>query len=157
MRTSTDTLATIGVTAGLVGGLAEVLWIGIYAASTDNDAALVARAVTEAVGLGGFTASPVASGMAIHFVLAACLGIAIAFALRPMGKFLNDLGLYLVVISALAVVWTVNFVIVLPLISPQFVYVVPYEVSLVSKLLFGVSAAWLFQLTNLTQSSLRHA
>jgi hypothetical protein len=45
------------------------------------------------------------------------------------------------VLPILACVWAINFFVVLPLISPAFVTLVPYPVSLVSKLLFGVAAA----------------
>ena len=44
-------------------------------------------------------------------------------------------------IAALAGVWALNFFVVLPIISPAFVHLVPYAVSLTSKLLFGVAAA----------------
>jgi hypothetical protein len=43
--------------------------------------------------------------------------------------------------AALAIVWGFNFFVLLPLISPDFVHLVPYPVSLASKLLFGLAAA----------------
>jgi len=43
-------------------------------------------------------------------------------------------------LAALAGVWAVNFFVVLPIVSPSFVHIVPYAVSLTSKLLFGVAA-----------------
>jgi hypothetical protein len=42
-------------------------------------------------------------------------------------------------------VWAVNFFVVLPVINPQFVDLVPYAISLVSKVLFGVAAAGTLQ------------
>jgi hypothetical protein len=48
---------------------------------------------------------------------------------------------YPFMLAALAGVWAVNFFVVLPLVSPAFVHIVPYAVSLTSKLLFGVAAA----------------
>ena len=44
-------------------------------------------------------------------------------------------------LAALAGVWAINFFVVLPIVSPAFVHMVPYAVSLTSKLLFGVAAA----------------
>jgi len=38
-------------------------------------------------------------------------------------------------------VWAVNFFVVLPSIDPDFIHLVPYSVSLVSKVLFGLAAA----------------
>ncbi len=43
--------------------------------------------------------------------------------------------------AGLVGVWAVNFFVVLPIVSPDFVHIVPYAVSLTSKLLFGVAAA----------------
>ena len=39
----------------------------------------------------------------------------------------------------LALVWAVNFFIILPWLNPAFVTLMPYSVSLASKLLFGVT------------------
>ena len=43
--------------------------------------------------------------------------------------------------AALAAVWAINFFVILPVLSPAFVHLVPYSVSLMSKLLFGFAAA----------------
>jgi hypothetical protein len=142
LRTRTVVVGTI---AGLIGGLTEVAWIWFHAIVTDNDAGLVARAVADAVGLGDQTVFPSVGGVVIHMGLAAILGIAIASALRPIADFLHGIAIYAAVVAILAIVWAVNFFVVLPQISPQFVTIVPYEVSLVSKVLFGVAAAWVFQ------------
>jgi hypothetical protein len=149
-------VAAIGVLAGLAGGCAEVIWIWTYAALTSSDAALVARAVTDAVWFNQ-NISPVVSGVAIHMGLAAILGVAVALAMRSVAGVQQGIGLYATVSAALIIVWAVNFFIVLPLISPQFVDVVPYAVSLLSKLLFGITAAWTFQLAQLIRSEVLHA
>ena len=131
---------SVGILAGLAGGVAEVAWISIYAAATGSDAAAVARAVTDTVGLG--MSSPAAGGVAVHMTIAALLGIAVAFALRP----LRGMKLYAAMTSVLALVWAVNFLIVLPLLNPAFVEIVPMGVSFASKLLFGLAAAWSLQM-----------
>ena len=142
---------TIGTIAGLAGGVAEVAWIWTYAAATNMDAATVARAVTDTVGIGA--QSPVAGGVATHMVLAAILGIAVAFALRP----LRGIRLYAAMTSVLALVWAVNFLVVLPLVNPAFVDIVPMGVSFASKLLFGLAAAWSFQLARSAEPALARA
>ena len=48
------------------------------------------------------------------------------------------------VVTALVAVWAVNFFVVLPVVNPDFVTVVPYAASLISKTLFGVAAAFVF-------------
>jgi len=132
-----------GVVAGAAGGVAEVLWISIYAAATGANAATLARGVTTAAGASTLLpVAPVVFGIMIHMTLAVALGIALAFAWRALSAFwLERAGLYAFVLAVLASVWAINFFIVLPLISPDFVLLIPYPVSLLSKLLFGVAAA----------------
>ena len=136
-REAVGHVLTIGVLAGLAGGAAEIAWISLYAAATGGDAASVARGVTDTVGIGALP--PVAGGVSIHMALAAILGMAVAVALAPTR--LHGARLYGAMTWALAAVWAINFLIVLPLINPQFVEIVPLAVSFVSKLLFGVAAA----------------
>ena len=89
--------------------------------------------------------------------LASVLGLAVALSIRPVAGLLNGFGLYAAVSAALFVVWAVNFLVVLPLVSPQFVDAVPYTVSLFSKVLFGITAAGIFQWAQLARSKFRHA
>lgn len=156
-RRAVGYVAAIGALAGVAGGLAELIWIWTYAALTNSDATLVARAVTDAVRFANQGIPPVVSGVGIHMGLAAILGVAVAHALRPVAGFLHGIGLYLAVTAALVIVWAVNFLVVLPVVSPQFVDVVPYTVSFLSKLLFGVAAAGTFQLAQLVRPRILHA
>ena len=74
--------------------------------------------------------------------LAIALGVALvsAFeALRQMRPALTNPYPFMLV--ALAGVWAINFFVVLPIVSPGFVGIMPYAVSLASKLLFGAAAA----------------
>lgn len=81
-------------------------------------------------------------GIAIHMALAAVLGIAIAVLVRAvLPRSWGAVRRMLVVVASLALVWSVNFGIVLPLVNPGFVDLLPLSVSLASKLLFGVAAA----------------
>jgi hypothetical protein len=74
--------------------------------------------------------------------LAVALGVALALALRPaFARSRGSLGEYASMVLALVGVWAVNFLVVLPRISPAFVDLVPYQVSLLSKILFGWAAA----------------
>lgn len=130
-----------GVLAGVAGGLAEVAWVSLYAAATGGDPAIVARGVTTAAGVTALlAASPAALGITVHMTLAVLLGVALSFAWSK----LRERGLsnpYPFMLAALAGVWAMNFLMVLPIVSPAFVHIVPYAVSLTSKLLFGVAAA----------------
>jgi hypothetical protein len=132
-----------GIAAGTAGGIAEVLWISTYTAATGASAATLARGVTSATGMDTrLAAAPVASGIFIHMMLAAALGVALACAWRVLSTHWSGrVGPFALVLPILACVWAINFFLVLPLISPAFVSLVPYPVSLVSKLLFGLAAA----------------
>jgi hypothetical protein len=143
--TSTQQLDTLrhGIVAGAAGGLAEIAWVTLYAGATGGNAAVLARGVTSAAGVSVLLpASPVTLGIAVHMALAVALGVALAFAWRMLrdGRFAAT-GPYPFALAALAGVWATNFFVVLPIVSPAFVHLVPYPVSLTSKLLFGVAAA----------------
>jgi len=132
-------MVTVGAFAGAAGGLAEVGWISLYAATTGFDAATVARGVTDTLRLA--TQAPVAAGITIHMGIAATLGIAVALALKPLRARISHAGFCAAVTVLLAAVWAVNFLLVLPVVNPSFVAIVPFAVSFVSKLMFGVAAA----------------
>jgi hypothetical protein len=143
--TNTQRLETIrtGVIAGAAGGLAEIVWVTLYAGATGADPAVVARGVTTAAGLNALLPeSPVTLGIGVHMILAVMLGVALAFAWRALSAKRTGLANpYPFMMAVLAGVWVINFFVVLPIVSPAFIHMVPYAVSLTSKLLFGASAA----------------
>jgi hypothetical protein len=128
-----------GLCIGLAGGLAEIGVIWLYSALTGADAATIARHVGSAIGLDGGSA---ATGVAVHMGLAAALGVGLNAALRIVaGRSASDWIVFSFVLASLAIVWAINFFIVLPAVSPGFVHLLPYAVTLTSKLAFGVAAA----------------
>jgi hypothetical protein len=74
-------------------------------------------------------------------VLAVMLGVVLTFGWQALSANRGLANPYPFMLAALAGVWAVNFFMVLPIVSPAFVHIVPYAVSLTSKLLFGVAAA----------------
>jgi hypothetical protein len=132
-----------GVIAGAAGGLAEIAWVTLYAGATGGNVAILARGVTTASGVSALLpAAPASLGAAVHMTLAVMLGVALAFAWRTYSA--NRGGRanpYPFTLAALAGVWAINFFVVLPIVSPAFIHMVPYAVSLASKLLFGLAAA----------------
>jgi len=132
-----------GLIAGVAGGLAEIAWVTLYAGVTGGDPAALARGVTTAAGVNALLPqSPVALGIAVHMTLAVALGAALAFGWRRLRTCRAAAsGPYPFMLAALAGVWAINFFVVLPVVSPSFVHMVPYAVSLTSKLLFGLAAA----------------
>ena len=128
--------------AGAAGGLAEVAWVTLYASLTGADAAVVARGVTTAVGVTALLpASAVGLGVAVHMVLAVLLGVPVVLLWQAIGRRMGLASAYAAVLAALACVWVINFFVLLPLVSPDFITMLPYAVSLTSKLLFGLATA----------------
>jgi hypothetical protein len=132
-----------GAIAGIAGGLAEIACVSLYAVLSGADAGAVARGVTAAV-IGGSTAAPVTAGIVIHMSLAVVLGVALVLVLRSY-CLRSSLASYVAAIIVLTGVWAVNFLIVLPQLSPDFLGLLPYEATLVSKLWFALAAAWTFR------------
>lgn len=132
-----------GAVAGVAGGLAEIAWIGAYAEITGADPGIVARGVTTAAGVTALLpAAPAALGVSVHMTLAVLLGIGLAAAWRTTAAHTRQFGgPFLATVAALIGVWAVNFFVVLPAVNPAFVALLPYSVSFVSKMLFGIAAA----------------
>lgn len=129
--------------AGLAGGLAEIAWVGLYSMFTPLSGAEVAREVTASV-FPGLVALPSAAllGVAIHFLLSLLLAAGFVFATaRLFTPRWRTAGAFTSALVALALVWAVNFFVVLPAINPMFIGLMPYTVTLISKLLFGVAMA----------------
>jgi len=133
----------IGALAGLVGGAAEVAWVLLYASLSDADAAAVARGVVASLSP-LMAASPLAVGfgLTIHMVLALALGVVVTLSMGALlPRRVSDTVRSAVVVAVLVAVWAVNFLVVLPVVHPQFVALLPYGASLASKVLFGLAAA----------------
>jgi hypothetical protein len=129
-----------GLCMGVAGGLAEIAVVSLYSTIAGTDAGRVARHVATAVGLHGASASV---GIGVHMGLAAVLGIALAGILALVRG--AHRAVMPVMLFCLAAVWAVNFFVVLPRLSPGFVHLLPYDVTLASKLAFGAAAAATWQ------------
>ncbi len=136
----------VGAIAGLAGGAIEVGWIVLYQNMTGHQAAAVARSVTQSV-IPQLAMAPaaVSLGVAIHMALAVGLGILIAILVRNLLPHVIGTPMEPVaVVAMLAGVWAMNFFVILPAINPAFVTLLPYGVSLTSKVFFGFAAAVVF-------------
>jgi hypothetical protein len=132
-----------GVIAGAAGGLAEIAWVTLYAGATGANPAILARGVTTAAGVSAMLpAAPLASGIAVHMTLAVMLGVVLTVVWRTLTSYRSaPANPFPFMLAALVGVWAINFFLVLPIVSPAFVYLLPYPVSLISKMLFGLAAA----------------
>ena len=130
-------LLPIALLGGIAGGLAEVIWIVIYAALTSLEASTVAHAIATTFFSNSLDGRLlVLLGIVIHFTLS--LGLAFAFACGISGRLPRE-TVILAAVATLAVVWVVNFLVLLPVANPEFVSLLPAPVSLSSKLLFGMA------------------
>jgi len=141
-----NSVLKMGAIAGIAGGLAEVVWIWVAQGLTGGSAANVAAEVTETVApTWGAWNGAVVAGLAVHMVLAIGLGLLVAATLRRVAPAMaGTLKEAAIVVLILAGVWTMNFLVVLPIMNPDFVHIVPMPVSFVSKMLFGLAAAFVF-------------
>jgi hypothetical protein len=128
-----------GAAMGVAGGLAEVLVVGAYSSVAGIDAAGVAGAIATAVRVDPGSA---AAGLVVHMALSAALGIALLAGAKASGLLRGGSTslAYAMGLLALAAIWSLNFLIVLPIVSPGFVHLLPYAVTLASKLMFAVAA-----------------
>ena len=72
------------VLAGLIGGLAEVAWVGIYTQIYNLSFSSVGSAITQTV-FGSVTAVsyPAASGLLIHMLLSVLLAVGFGYGVWP--------------------------------------------------------------------------
>jgi hypothetical protein len=128
-----------GLIIGLAGGLAEIVVIWLYSALTGGDSAMIARHVASAIGLEGASS---AAGVAVHMGLAVALGIALSAGLQIfVDRPTYNGAIFSFMVGSLAVVWVINYLVVLPAVNPSFVHLLPYAITLASKLAFGFAAA----------------
>jgi hypothetical protein len=128
-----------GLVVGIAGGTAEIAVVGLYSASSGTDGSAIARAIASTV---GFTDPSAVMGVAAHMVIAAGLGIVLTVAWQTLGaRHLPRQMLLPVMLASLALIWAVNFFIVLPAIGSGVATMLPHVVTLASKLAFGAAAA----------------
>ncbi len=138
-----STLLT-GIITGLIGGLVEFGWVTLYADITGADPHQFAPGIVSATGVRALLPGrpPSLLSIPVNLSFAVVLGIVLTFAWRAIRARRPDLTNPLpFALAALAVVWAINFFVVLPIVRPEFVHLVPYSVSLTSSLLFGAAVA----------------
>jgi len=59
----------------------------------------------------------------------------------PFARKLRFMPAMLLAVVALSGVWAINFFVVLPTLNPVFVTLMPYGITLISKMLFGLAMA----------------
>ncbi len=130
------------VVAGLAGGLAEVLWIGASAMALGVDGWRVVREVAVTVlPVAADSSTAPALGFIVHFVLSIALAAGFVHVLERVRPQTGPGAWLAAAVVSLAIVWSVNFLVVLPWLNPAFVTLLPFGITFISKLLFAV-AMW---------------
>jgi hypothetical protein len=127
--------------AGLAGGVAEVLWVMAWSAVTPLQATTVAREVTRTVfPVMAETSMAAEIGLIIHLAISLALGVVFVWALgKHLARHYGGAGILAGCVTLLALIWTINFLVVLPVLNPVFVTLMPSAVTLGSKTLFGLA------------------
>lgn len=142
-RSSSMPLRWLVLAASLAGGMAEIVWVSLYASFAPLEGATVAREVTASL-LPGFAAGITGAwlGILIHMLLAVALGYAFAYVLwKPLAHPRGMVATLGISVLTLATVWTMNFFVVLPFLNPAFITLMPYPVTFASKMLFALAMA----------------
>jgi hypothetical protein len=148
----------VGLLAGLSGGAAEVAWVSLYSSATETSGMIVAQQVTASVAPAAaeLSSAPLL-GITIHMLLSVVLGLAFAATIwRLVSPRLGAAALLATAAVSLALVWAINFLIVLPVLNPAFVTLLPYGITLASKVLFGVAMGSVLLLSSPRRFTARH-
>jgi hypothetical protein len=144
IRSQSKPIMSTALLAGFAGGVAEMVWVAGYCAVTPLSSSEVLRQISLSVGLNtGNGALASLAGVAIHLGLSVLVGLAFTLAVwRPPVRRAGIASTWLVSCTVLALIWACNFFLVLPSLNPGFADLMPYAVTLASKLLFGIAMGW---------------
>jgi hypothetical protein len=129
--------------AGIAGGTVEVVWVALFCLISPLQSSLVAEEIARSFMPQITGTSALAAGLIIHYVLAVLVaGIVAIVLLRLLGNRFDTRSVIAASTVALAAIWAINFFVILPLVNADFVTLMPYAVTLASKLGFGVIMGW---------------
>jgi hypothetical protein len=131
--------------AGVAGGTVEVVWVLLFCMVAPLQSSLVAEEIARSFfpQMAGIPA--VTAGIIIHYVLALLIaGVAAMTLFRILGRKSEVRTLVAASVAALVAIWITNFFVILPVVNPGFVTLMPYTVTLVSKVGFGVAMGWVY-------------
>ena len=106
---------------------------------------LVAEEITRSFlpQIAGFSAGM--TGLIMRYVLSVLIaGVVAMTLLRMLASRIDVLAVLVVSGTALVGIWAINVFVILPMINADFVTLMPYTVTLVSKLGFGIAMGWVF-------------
>ncbi len=131
--------AVVGMAAGAIMAMVAMVYttitgFGFWALGSGISEAFMTTASAESAG-------GIAIGLGVHMMLSAMLGVGAAYLASDVLKDRVEAGLNLVWVrlGIGAVVFAVNWFVVLPIVDPAFIEIMPYGPALVFHLIFGYS------------------
>ena len=144
MQSNTSVKKTI-LLAGAAGGTVEVVWVWLFCTVAPLQSSLVAEEITRSFFPQMAGISAVTAGIVIHYGLALLIaGVAAMTLFRMLGRKSEVRNLVAASVAALVAIWTTNFFVILPVVNPGFVTLMPYTVTLASKVGFGIAMGWVY-------------
>lgn len=133
-----------GAGAGLAGGIAEVVFMSVYGSFSGMSGERLLSLITYTFFDAAFSygALGAVSGLAIHLVLSAIIGVFFGAFMYALHGGADRASYGRVAVSGIVIligIWAFNFFVLLPKINPQFVSYVPLTAAFFSKLMFGIS------------------
>ena len=144
-RADIDATRTLPVIlAGLAGGVMEIVWITFYSSLTSTSAANIARQISATVMPFAMDQGRMLTfGVGVHLFLSIMLAaVFVGVLYGPVVRRFGARGVFISGLTTLSAVWAVNFFVLLPVLNPAFPLLMPYAVTLTSKLLFGAAMTW---------------
>ena len=127
--------------SGFIGGMAEVLFMLFYSFVSKGSLVVIGSEITKSF-FKSYEAGVDAAllGLLIHFLLAFVVSFFFITVIMPLFNAFNHPNrIMLMSLVYLAMIWCLNFLILLPKVNVAFVHLFPYMVTFASKLLFGYS------------------
>jgi len=144
MQSHTSVKKTI-LLAGAAGGTVEVVWVWLFCTVAPLQSSLVAEEIARSFFPQMAGISAVTAGVVIHYILALLIaGVAAMTLFRMLGRKSKLRNVVAASVVALVAIWATNFFVVLPVLNPVFVTLMPYAVTLTSKIGFGIAMGWIF-------------
>lgn len=129
------------ILVGFVAGMTEIVWVSLYSLFSHVELANIASSISQTVFFNSLNIqiAPV-MGIIVHLGLSILLALAFGFTVLPFieRQTTNSTTLIASLIT-LTVVWKINFFVLLPVWNPEFISLLPLHITLVSKLLFGLT------------------
>jgi hypothetical protein len=140
----------LALIAGLVGGTIEILWLMFFTRFLPINLAEVARETALSVYIFSQTSEwLIFWGIGVHLALSSAVAVLFAYIMNRAPDILQrHTFIPLLSILFLLMIWIVEFIMILPILSPRLIELLPLSATLISKFLFGYGMGITFVWSN---------